>query len=60
MNIALKALQNVLSSISMNDGIVEPEFAVALLKVSSQNSFVSFVNTVSCLHEDKILSRRLG
>lgn len=33
VNIALKALQNVLSSISMNDGIVEPEFAVALLKL---------------------------
>jgi len=33
INIALKALQNVLSGISVNEGMVEPEFAVTLLKI---------------------------
>ena len=36
INVALKALQNILSSVTVNQnqGVVEPEFAVALLKVS--------------------------
>lgn len=34
INVALKALQKVLSGVTMHDNVVEPEFAVMLLKVS--------------------------
>jgi len=33
INVTLKAIQKVLSGITMHDNIVEPEFAVLLLKV---------------------------